>query len=293
MALDYHTLAAARLAPIEELISADKCILYALGVGAQLGDAAQAQRELALVYEAQLEILPAMASVLGYAGFWMREAQYGLDWQRVVHAEQRMRFHAPLVAGTTVTGSTRVRGISDKGPGKGAVVVIGRELYNANRQLLCTMEQLNYCRGDGGYSHGEVALSDPLPAAIAKPPAGLPDTVVALASSRHQAAIYRLTGDRNPLHVDAEAARQAGFAAPIMHGAAALGMVNRALRLALPPDSAQRLAQLDIRFTGVFFPGETLDVEIWRTPTGAAFRCCVAQRSAEIAYGSATWTEGQ
>lgn len=291
MALDYHRLKAARLAPIEEQLTADKCILYALGVGAQLGDAQQAERELALVYEEQLEILPAMACVVGYAGFWMRDPQYGLDWQRVVHAEQRMRFHAPLASCTSVTGSTHVQGIVDKGIGKGAVVVIERQLHAAGGELLCTMEQLNYCRGDGGYAGSDAALSDAMPAALARPPGHEPDVLVSLRSSRHQAAIYRLLGDRNPLHVDAGAARQAGFPNPIMHGAAALGMVNRALRLAFGP--GQHLAQLDIRFTGVFFPGETLRVEIWRTGLSAAYRCCVSERSVEIAYGSATWTEEQ
>jgi len=293
MALDYHRLKAARLAPVEEQITADKCILYALGVGAQLGDAQQSERELALVYENQLEILPAMACVVGYAGFWMRDPQYGLDWQRVVHAEQRMRFHAPLAAGTEVTGTTRVTGISDKGRGKGAVVVIGRRLEAHNGQLLCDMEQLNFCRGDGGYCGGDATLSDPLPPALARPPARAADTVVMLASSRNQPAIYRLLGDRNPLHVDPAASRKAGFAAPIMHGAAALGMVNRALRLVAGTHGAARLVSLDIRFTGVFYPGDTLRVEIWRSAGAAAYRCCTQDTSTEIAYGNATWSETQ
>lgn len=293
MALDYQRLKAACLAPIEEQLSADKCILYALGVGAGLGDAQQVQRELALVYEDQLETLPTVACVVGYAGFWMRDAQYGLDWKRVVHAEQRMRFHAALVADTHVMGTTSVKGISDKGCGKGAVVLIERQLHAADGQLLCTMEQLNYCRGDGGYANGDASLCDPLPAAIAWPPATAPDGLVSLPSSGNQAAIYRLTGDRNPLHVDPAAARLAGFAGPIMHGAAALGMVNRALRLCMTPGSGLRLAALDIRFTGIFFPGETLQVEFWRNGTTWAYRCCVSERSAEVAYGSATWTEEQ
>lgn len=291
MSLDYQKLKAASLPTIEEEVSADKCILYALGVGAGLGDAQQAEREVALVFEERLEVLPAMACVVGYAGFWMRDPQYGLDWKRVVHAEQRMRFLGALEPGATTRGTTRVKGIGDKGADKGAVVVIERQLRDASGQLLCEMEQVNFCRGDGGYAKGDPMLSDVLPEAIAKPPSRAADASITLPSSPNQAAIYRLTGDRNPLHVDPAAAQAAGFAQPIMHGAASLGMVNRALRLAVSPGQSAALASLDIRFTGVFYPGETMLVEIWRAGSAASFRCSVASRSQEIAYGCATWKD--
>jgi len=291
MSLDYQKLKAASLPSIEEQLSADKCILYALGVGAGLGDAEQAGREVALVFEERLEVLPAMACVMGYAGFWMRDPQYGLDWKRVVHAEQRMRFLGALEPGVKTFGTTRVKGIGDKGADKGAVVVIERQLRDASGQLLCEMEQVNFCRGDGGYAEGDPTLCDALPEAIDKPPPRAADAAISLPSSRNQAAIYRLTGDRNPLHVDPAAAQAAGFAQPIMHGAASLGMVNRALRLAGGLGQSAVLASLDIRFTGVFFPGETMLVEIWRSGPAASFRCSVASRSQEIAYGSATWKD--
>lgn len=291
MALDYQRLKAATLPPVDEQLSADKCILYALGVGAGLAPAQGAQREVALVYEEQLEVLPAMACVVGYAGFWMRDPQYGLDWTRIVHAEQRMKFLAPLSAGTCLRGTTRVQRICDKGAEKGAIVVMEREVRTAEGELLCQMEQVNYCRGDGGYSHGDASLSDAMPEPISRPPSRAPDTVISLASTRNQAAIYRLCGDRNPLHIDPVAARSAGFSAPIMHGAASLGMVNRALRLAGAPGGARALTSLDVRFTGVFYPGDTMVVEIWRSGLSVAFRCCAEGASSEIAHGMATWSE--
>ncbi|RKJ97115.1 MaoC/PaaZ C-terminal domain-containing protein [Alicycliphilus denitrificans] len=291
MSLDYQKLKAASLPTIEEKVEVDKCILYALGVGAGLGDAEQVGYEVALVFEERLEVLPAMACVVGYVGFWMRDPQYGLDWKRVVHAEQRMRFFGVLEPGAKTLGTTRVKSIGDKGVDKGAVVVIERQLRDASGQLLCEMEQVNFCRGDGGYAKGNPKLSDALPEAIAKPPPRAADAAISLPSSRNQAAIYRLTGDRNPLHVDPAAAQAAGFTQPIMHGAASLGMVNRALRLAGNPGRSAALASLAIRFTGVFFQGETMLVEIWRSGPAASFRCSVPGRSQEIAYGCATWEE--
>jgi acyl dehydratase len=201
MALDYRSLKAHAFAPERQAYGEDDCILYALGVGAGLAADDPVGDETRFIYEQGLSALPAMACVLAYPGFWMRDPRHGLDWSRVVHGEQRMRFPRRLPPHGEVLCQMEVARIADKGPG--AFVVTRRTLCNAaTGQEFAVIEQLNICRGDGGYSGGDAALSDALAAPIPAPPATPPDSIIVLPTSRNQGALYRLNADRNPLHVD-------------------------------------------------------------------------------------------
>ena len=79
-----------------------------------------------------------------------------------------------------------------------------------------------------------------------------------------QALLYRLCGDRNPLHADPDFAKAAGFPAPILHGLCSYGIVLRELTDALLGGDADRGRRLRRRFAGVVFPGETIRVRGWR-----------------------------
>lgn len=288
MALDYRSLKSHIFAPERQAYGEDDCILYALGVGAGLAKDEPVGDETPFIYEQGLRALPAMACVLAYPGFWMRDARHGLDWSQVVHGEQRMRFPRRLPAGGEVVCQMVVARIADKSPG--AFVVTRRTLSDAaTGQELAVIEQLNICRGDGGYSAGDAALSDTLAAPIAAPPATPPDSVIVLPTSRNQAALYRLNADRNPLHVDPASARQAGYARPILHGAALLGMVNRALEAGLRQQPGLRLGELDLRFMAPVYPGLDVAVSLWRQPQGVALAC--HQAGALCAQGRAAWAE--
>ncbi|MGY6270882.1 MaoC/PaaZ C-terminal domain-containing protein [Achromobacter denitrificans] len=272
MALDYHRLKSHAFEAERQAYGEDDCILYALGVGAGLADGTELGEETQFVYEQGLRALPAMAAVLAYPGFWMRDPRHGLDWRRVVHGEQRMRFIRPLPARGEVSCRMEVSHIADKRPG--AFVTTRRTLRDtATGQDLAVIEQLNICRGDGGYSGGDTALSDALPPTIPAPPDTAPDGLIVLPSSRNQAALYRLNADRNPLHVDPASARQAGYARPILHGAALLGMVNRALEPWLRRLPGMRLAELDLRFLAPVYPGLPVAVSLWHLPQGLALAC--------------------
>lgn len=291
MALDYHQLKATAFAPLPHRYDADDCILYALGVGAGLSDDAALGDEVGYLYEEALTALPSMVSVIAYPGFWMRDAVHGIDWRKVVHGEQRITLHRPLATSAAVYSRSRVARITDKGVQSGAVVVTERTLFEqATDQPLARIEQVNVCRGDGGYSGGDSTRSDaPLPA-IARPPERGPDHCVVVPTSRNQAAIYRLTGDRNPLHIDPHSARLAGLPAPILHGAALAGLVSRVLLM--PPQPADAfLSRLDIRFSGVAYPGRAVIVERWHDHDNndVAFRCREADTARELAYGRAAW----
>ncbi|QKH36920.1 MaoC family dehydratase N-terminal domain-containing protein [Achromobacter pestifer] len=288
MALDYRSLKAHAFAPERQFYGEDDCILYALGVGAGLAEDDPVGDETRFIYEQGLRALPAMACVLAYPGFWMREPRHGLDWGQVVHGEQRMRFARRLPAGGEVTCQMEVARIADKSPG--AFVVTRRMLSDAaTGQEIAVIEQLNICRGDGGYSRGDAALSDALDAPIPAPPATPPDSVIVLPTSRNQGALYRLNADRNPLHVDPASARRAGYERPILHGAALLGMVNRALEACLRQLPGLRLGGLDLRFMAPVYPGLDVAVSLWRQPQGMALAC--HQAGSLCAQGRATWAK--
>lgn len=288
MALDYRSLKSHVFAPERQAYGEDDCILYALGVGAGLTEDEPVGDETRFIYEQGLRALPAMACVLAYPGFWMRDPRHGLDWSQVVHGEQRMRFTRRLPATGEVTCQMEVARIADKRPG--AFVVTRRTLSDAaTGREIAVIEQLNICRGDGGYSGGDAALSDALAAPIPVPPVTPPDSVIVLPTSRNQGALYRLNADRNPLHVDPAAAQRAGYERPILHGAALLGMVNRALEAGLRQLPGLRLGELDLRFMAPVYPGLDVAVSLWRQPQGVALAC--HQAGALCAQGRAAWAE--
>jgi acyl dehydratase len=105
-----------------------------------------------------------------------------------------------------------------------------------------------------------------------------PDLVHQSITRPDQALIYRLNGDRNPLHADPEAAKRAGFPRPILHGLCSYGVACHALLAAVCDYDATRIRSFDVRFTSPVFPGETLATEIWIDGDVASFRCTVPER---------------
>lgn len=277
MAIDPERLFATPIREVRQAYGAKDVILYALGVGAASDPAMD---ELALVYEGRLQILPSMAVVLGYPGFWQAEPQYGLDWRRVLHGEQSIELHAPLATeGVIVTRSTLDR-LIDKGAEKGALLYWTRRLHDeASGAHLATVRQSSFLRGDGGcgdWGEGEAIQIRPLPD-------GPPDESVTMQTRPDQALLYRLNGDFNPLHADPEVAKSVGFAKPVLHGLCTYGFAGRALVHALCDGQADRLRRLDVRFSSPVLPGDALRVDIWRHADGAAqFRCVIPDREVVV-----------
>jgi acyl dehydratase len=259
--LDYHVVKNWRFEDIRFRYTERDCMLYALGIG--LGEDPCDARQLRYVYEDGLQVLPTMAAVMGAPGAWWKDPRTGADALRLVHGEQHLRFHAPLPTSGTVVVSNRVQSFTDKGPGKGALGVVLREIRDEQGRLLAHSRNVSVLRGDGGFSaaHG---LSDPAPEPLPKMPERAPDVEVLMASLPQAALLYRLSGDDNPLHADPAVAARAGFARPILHGLATYGMAAHAvLRSELAYD-ATRLRGLAVRFTAPVYPGETLRVQLWR-----------------------------
>ncbi|SDM08639.1 Acyl dehydratase [Oryzisolibacter propanilivorax] len=282
MAIDYHYLKRRAFAPVHQRYDERDSMLYALSLG--LGRDPLDAQALPFAYEGLeggLRALPTLAVVLGYPGFWAREADTGIDWVRLLHGEQRVRWHRPLPASGDVVGHTRVTHLTDKGADKGAILVSERRLESRAGELLATLSQVTFLRGDGGYSQGGAQPSDaPLAPLAPAPGERAPDWRDEQPTRPEAALLYRLMGDYNPLHADPAVARRAGFERPILHGLASYGLVAWALLRQCAQGDPARLKALDIRFAAPVYPGETLVTEIWRVP-GDAHRLQLRARVAE------------
>ncbi|MDB5412784.1 MAG: 3-Alpha,7-alpha, 12-alpha-trihydroxy-5-beta-cholest-24-enoyl-CoA hydratase [Rubritepida sp.] len=261
--------------PIPEIRTAIRwqdVALYNLSIG--LGQDPMDLRQLPFTYEPGLRAMPSMAVVLGYPGFWVKEPETGVDWVKVVHGEQSLILHKPLPASGEIVGTTRVTGIVDRGPGKGAMIYSERVVRDAaTGEKLATLEQTTFARGDGGFGGKPGPVKAPHPE-----PQGTADLTLDLPTRPEQAAYYRLNGDHNPLHIDPEVASKAGFPRPILHGLCTFGVVCHALMRELCDYDPARFGRMDLRFSSPVFPGETIRTEIWRQDGGASFRARVVER---------------
>ena len=244
--------------------SSKDAILYALALG--YGEDPLDERQLRYVTEADQCVAPTMPVVFCHPGFWIKEAQLGLDWRKFVHVSQRLRLEGPLASSGTITSNTYNAVVADRGEGKGAIIVQRREMSNqSDGQVIAVIESTYLARGDGGFSAAD-GRSDPLPeTAGATPRNGAPDAVVEIQSMPQAALLYRLSGDFNPLHASPVAATAAGFPRPILHGLCTYGMAARAVLASFCDYDGGRLKEIDARFSAPVFPGETIRVEMTRT----------------------------
>jgi acyl dehydratase len=265
------------IAPIEQSYDKRDTILYALGLG--YGADPLDESELPFVYEGNLRSLPSYANLLCHPGFWAQKPEFGIDWVKILHAEQDFRIHKPLPPTGRIRGEYRVAGIEDKGEGRGALLHQEKELYDAQSgDHLATVRSTLFMRGNGG----EGAFGDPVQAATPVPDR-TPDRVVEIPTLPRQALIYRLSGDWNPIHADPELARKAGFEAPILHGLCTNGIATRALLRAYCDNDPTRLAAMFVRFSKPVMPGETIRVECFDEEDGhIRFRAIAQERGAVV-----------
>jgi len=277
MTIDPERLLAARIPEVEQRYGWRDCVLYSLGLGIGLDPMDEA--DLPFVDETRLKVHPSMANVLGYPGFWMREPAFGLDWVKTVHGEHAIRLHRPLPADGQVRGVSRIVDLADKGEGRGALIFVEREIRDAaSSELLATVNQTVFCRGDGGFNGPK--KTQPAPRAI---PERAPDTVISLPTSTQTALVYRLSGDFNPLHANPAAARAAGFERPILHGLATFGISCHGLMKRLCDSDPTAVRAMGGRFSAPVYPGETLCVEIWHEGAAkATFRTTVPARGVVV-----------
>jgi acyl dehydratase len=168
--------------------------------------------------------------------------------------------------------------------GKAAVVVLESNATDTAGKPLFSTTMSAFIRGEGGWG-GDRGPSGPRNV----PPEREPDTVVSYDTRKDQALLYRLSGDRNPLHSDPSFAKLAGFDAPILHGLCTYGFTGRALLHGVCGGDPARFKHVEGRFSTPVMPGDRLDVRIWVDGDDAIFQTCVGDNvvidSGKLVFG--------
>jgi acyl dehydratase len=251
-----------RTEPSEHSWTSKDCLLYALGVGAGLDELAFTTEN---TMDTPQQVLPTFAMVAGGMGEGMGDIGT-FDLAKVVHGEQAVELGGALPPDGRVLSTTTVVGIYDKG--SGAVVVTESESVDAGSgETLFKTRSAAFLRGEGGFG-GDRGPSGPRNV----PPERQPDHVVSYQTRPDQALLYRLSGDRNPLHSDPAFAALGGFDRPILHGLCSYGFTGRALLHTLCGSDPARFVSMEGRFTRPVYPGDTLTVSMWVDGNEAVFR---------------------
>jgi acyl dehydratase len=230
-------------------------LLYALGVGAGTDELAFTTENTAGV---DLQVLPTMAVVLERAHDGLDLALDDYDPAMAVHGEQEVILHKPIAPEGSLESVTTITGIYDKGSG----TVIATETVStdlADGQPLFTTRSSMFIIGTGGWG------GDRGPAASGPGrPDRSPDLELRQRTGHDQALLYRLSGDRNPLHSDPAVAAAGGYPRPILHGLCTYGFVGRALLGSLCDGDPARFVRLRCRFSAPVYPGDELVTSVWR-----------------------------
>ena len=251
-----------------------EAMLYAVSVG--LGRDPLDANELPYVFESPaLKTVPSLATVLTRIAL-LKDCGY--DYTKVVHGEQRLTLHRPLPPQGELLADARVVAAYDKGAGRGALIYTETDVRSADGgEALYTLLSATFARGDGGF--GGPAGSGPAPHPI---PARAPDFTETFATRAEQALLYRLNGDRNPLHADPGLAHRVGFPAPILHGLCTYGIACRAILKVAAGYDHRRIRALDVRFSKPVYPGETIETDLWIDGGTVSFRCRVPARDGAV-----------
>lgn len=257
-----HSLVGVPGQPQERSWTSTDALLYAIGVGAGLGDPLQ---ELEFTTEntagVRQQVLPTYGVLLAQAR--MGGGLGDFDRALLVHAEQSIELHKPLPVAGTLRTSAMVTGIYDKGSGA-LIQSENKAVDAATGEPMVTTRSGTFIRGEGGFG-GERGSSAPW-----QLPDRAPDHKVTQQTRPEQALLYRLSGDRNPLHADPAFAARGGFSRPILHGLCTYGFTGRVLLHELCGSDPARFSSMSGRFSRPVLPGEALVVSIWAGDDGTA-----------------------
>lgn len=258
--------------------SSKDSLLYALGVGAGQTDPTGFELEFTTenTRDVDQRAFPTQAVVLGGGG--------GVDFGEfnlaaLLHGEQHITLHQTLPAQGTAVGQGRVAAIHDKG--KAALVVLETDVRDADGNPMWTTRSGLFISGEGGWG------GDRGPAATWVLPDRPADAVRGFETRADQALLYRLNGDRNPLHSDPSFSALAGFDTPILHGLCTYGVSGRALLHELCGGDPDRFGSMGGRFKSPVLPGERLDVHMWDQGDQVLFQTRVGER---VVFDSGVFT---
>lgn len=255
-------------------------MLYALGIGF-CGSGAD-EKELPYVYEEPaLKTVPTMASMLLPGHFLPGK---GWNAREALLGEQHLELYRPLPASAELLANRRVVDVYAR-DSRHAMIVIQSDVRMARDDTaLFTLGSTLIAKGDAGNGGGQG--TGPEPHAL---PQREPDLTCASPTRDDQALLFRLSGDRNPLHADPQRARQAGFRRPLLHGRCTYGIACRAILKTICDYDHTLITGFNARFMAPAFPGETLTTEMWQDRNVVSFRCSVkARNSIVLGHGKCT-----
>lgn len=262
MALDLDMLGVS-LGPYPHKWDSKDAILYALSVGAGISELAFTTENSHGIAQKVLPTFSVIGGGPAVMDIWNKIGTF--DHSKLLHLEQQVRVMADLPPAAEVETFTQVEGIYDRITGASVQVKFTTTEAHSGRVLFETFSTV-FIRGEGGFggSRGNRVK------AVAMPDRD-PDFVTTYETQRVQALLYRLNGDRNPLHSDPEFARQAGFERPILHGLCTYGFAGRALLSSCCEFDTSLFGSMSARFVAPVYPGDLLTTTIWRTEDGAVF----------------------
>ncbi len=246
-------------------------MLYALAIG--MGRDPVNADELPYVYEQgePLRTVPTLATVLVPDMF---PKGLGWDYSQILHSEQRLTLYRPLPPAAELRINKRVVDAIDRGPKLGALVMLEAEGRLASDDtVLFTMGCTVIARGDGGFGGPRGKGIPPHRA-----PRREPDLSCDIETRSNQALLYRLTGDRNPLHADPSRARAVGYDRPILHGLCTFGVACNAILQTICDYDYTLIEQFDARFSAPVMPGDTITTDMWQDGNVVSFSCTVRER---------------
>jgi acyl dehydratase len=257
MAIEPDKARGAKLPDTECSYDPDQVILYHLGLGA--GENATDPKELEYTYEKNLKVLPSFAVIPAFGAMGGIANLPGLQFNlaMLLHGEQEVILHKPLPTSAKLATSSHIPEIYDKG--KAALVILESEAKDAETgESLFTNRFSLFIRGEGGFG------GDAGPKAGNQAPDRAPDMTILRKTLPQQALIYRLSGDKNPLHADPGFAKMGGFDKPILHGLCSYGITCKAIVDEVLDGDVAAVARYQARFAGVAFPGETYRISSWK-----------------------------
>lgn len=274
MSVTYEKLMSIKLDSATFEYSERDSMLYALSVG--MGRDPLNEDELPYVFEGgAIRTVPTQACVVARANLLLNA---GLDRTKILHGEQRLVLHRPLPSSAKLVASARIAEAYDKGAGKGAIVYVETVIKEVGKEgPLITLLNTTFARGDGGF--GGPSGSGRTPHDM---PQRAPDLSGVAETRADQALLYRLNGDRNPLHADPALAARVGFKAPILHGLCSYGVACREILKRVCKYDHTKIREFDVRFTSPVYPGETIETDMWVDGDTVSFRCRVRERNVVV-----------
>lgn len=277
MAIDRASAVGAELPGRDVSWDSTDVLLYHLALGAGAD-------ELSWVYEGALRgVLPTFATVVTTLGDTeppqVRMPGISVDLARTVHGEQEIVLRQPIPTTGRTRATARIVDVYDKGASAVIVTETSTEFFTSRVSI--------FARGEGGFGGSRG------PSTRVQPPQRAPDVQLLAPTETRQALLYRLLGDRNPLHADPQFAALAGFSRPILHGLCTYGIVCKAAVDAMLDGDPDRVGAYRARFSGVVFPGETLRISIWREDARLVLTATVVDRDDAPALSDAVLTVRQ